>query len=89
MTSPHERALSYAGDAVSAGAIVATFMGYLPALAGLAGLVWYIIQIWESKTVQKHIRRLRARQRAARRASLIVALQQTVETQDETSLPSS
>lgn len=68
MSSPHTRALSIGGDVISATAIVGAFMGMLPALAGLAGLIWYAIQIWESKTVQKHVRRARARRRAIRRA---------------------
>ena len=27
-------------------------MGYFPIVAALAGFVWYVIQIWESRTVQ-------------------------------------
>ena len=39
-------------DILSAGAIVGTFLGYLPIVAAFAGLVWYLIQIWESRTIQ-------------------------------------
>lgn len=55
----HQRVLNYSADGISAAAILATFAGWLPPLAGLAGLIWYGIQIYESKTVQKHVRRLR------------------------------
>lgn len=67
MNEHRTRVISYSADGISAAAIVGAFMGYLPALAGLAGLIWYAIQIWESKTVQKHVRRLRAKARAKRR----------------------
>ena len=39
-------------DIVSAGAIVGTILGDLPYVAALAGMIWYTIQIWESRTVQ-------------------------------------
>jgi len=51
-------------------------MGMLPALAGLAGLIWYAIQIWESKTVQKRVRLWRNKRRAARRAAIAFELGQ-------------
>lgn len=62
------RLFSHGVDALSASAIVASFAGLLPPLAGLAGLIWYAIQIWESKTVQKHVRLWRAKARARRLA---------------------
>lgn len=68
----HNRAINYSFDGISAAAIVGAFMGYLPALAGLAGLIWYGIQIYESKTVQKHIRRLRIKARAKRRVKAAI-----------------
>lgn len=68
--SSQSRAINYSFDALSASAIVATFAGLLPPLAGLAGLIWYAIQIWESKTVQKRARLWRAKSRAARLARI-------------------
>lgn len=68
MSSPANRAFNYSMDGLSIAAIAGAFVGLLPALAGLAGLIWYALQIWESKTVQKHVRRLRAKARAKRRA---------------------
>lgn len=61
------RAINHSVDGLSAAAIVGAFMGYLPALAGLAGLIWYAIQIWESKTVQKWVRVRRSKARRKRR----------------------
>ena len=36
----------------SAGAIVGTIRGELPEVAAVVALAWYLIQLWESKTVQ-------------------------------------
>lgn len=66
------RAFNLSVDLMSASAIVATFAGLLPPLAGLAGLIWYLVQIWESKTVQKRVRLWKAKARAKRLASLQV-----------------
>lgn len=56
---PHERIVLYTADAISATAVVGTLLGYLPSAAALAGLIWYAIQIWESKTVQRILQRWR------------------------------
>ena len=40
------------GDVVSAGVIVGSFFGYVPIAAAFAGMIWYSIQIWESRTIQ-------------------------------------
>lgn len=59
------------GNAISAAAILASFQGWLPPLAALAALIWYVVQVWESDTVQgwihgpiKVARRNRAKERA-------------------------
>ncbi len=52
----HLKALTHVADTISAGAILGTFAGYLPPLAALVATVWYIVQIWESHTVQKWVR---------------------------------
>ena len=51
----------WAGNIISLGAIVGTFIGWLPAVAAFIALTWYTIQIWESHTVQRwlHTRRER------------------------------
>lgn len=62
-------------DTISALAIVGSLLGYLPALAAVAAIAWYAIQIYESRTVQhwlanrrmmhaaKELIRLRAKQK--------------------------
>lgn len=39
-------------DAISVGTVVSTLLGYLPALAALASLIWSVIRIIETDTVQ-------------------------------------
>lgn len=51
------RALLHLVDSVSAAAILGTLAGWLPPLAALAAIVWYAVQIWESKTVQAWVHR--------------------------------
>lgn len=51
----------HAIDAVSIVGVVATLAGWLPALAALASLIWSLIRIWETKTVQKCVRKLRGK----------------------------
>lgn len=66
------RAFNVSVDLISASAIIGAFVGALPALAGLAGLIWYALQIWESKTVQKRVRLWKSKARAKRLASIQV-----------------
>lgn len=66
----HQRVVNTVVDTISAGAIVGTLVGLLPAFAALAGILWYAIQIWESKTVQKRVRLWKAKKRVARRAAI-------------------
>lgn len=72
----HQRTINTVVDTISAGAIIGTLIGLLPAFAALAGILWYAIQIWESKTVQKRVRLWRAKKRAARRAAIAFELGQ-------------
>lgn len=64
MSSNH-RLVNYSVDVLSVGAILGTLAGYLPAIAAFGAIVWYAIQIYESKTVQAwlRIRRHRARRK--------------------------
>lgn len=59
--------------AASLGALFATAMGYLPVLIALVPAVYYGILTYESKTVQRWLRRRRLRKRlkkiAERRAT--------------------
>lgn len=55
MTEHHET-LKQAADAVSIVTVVGTLMNALPAIAALASLIWSVIRIWETKTVQDWIK---------------------------------
>lgn len=70
-----DKSASQVVDAIGAGAIIAAIIGYLPIIAAAVALVWYVIQIWESRTIQhwvenrrmvrkaKKVARLKARER--------------------------
>jgi len=45
------------GDAVSLGVVLATIAEWLPAVAALLTVVWTAIWIYETKTVQRMLRR--------------------------------
>jgi predicted aconitase len=45
----------WSGHVLSLLATVGAVVGVLPAIAAFAGLVWYCIQIWESKSFQKFL----------------------------------
>ena len=40
-------------DAVSVSTIIATLLSWLPHVAALVSIIWGIIRIWETDTVQK------------------------------------
>ena len=44
-------------DAISIGGVMATLAGWLPAIAALFSIIWSIIRIYESKTVQKWLKK--------------------------------
>jgi hypothetical protein len=60
------KALTTVIDFASAGAILTAFLGYLPPIAALAAIIWYVVQTYESKTVQRWVR-LRRWKRARKR----------------------
>lgn len=66
LSEHHFRILNWTADGISAAAILGTIAGILPPLAALGGVIWYAIQIWESKTVQTRVRLWRAHRRRAR-----------------------
>lgn len=55
---------------LSGAAILGTIVGWLPPLAALIALVWYVIQIGESKTVRGLFARRRERKIARLKAKL-------------------
>jgi hypothetical protein len=56
MLDQHE-ATKYAVDALSVLTVLGTLMETLPAIAALFTIIWTGIRIWETKTVQKFIRK--------------------------------
>lgn len=73
MSAAALHAAKHAVDTVSAGAILGTFLGLLPPLAALVASIWYVVQIYESDTVQNYLHqrrilKLRRRQLRLRRA---------------------
>lgn len=48
-------------DAAGMVAIVGSFMDFLPKLAGVVALLWYCVQLYESRTVQEYLTRRRLR----------------------------
>ena len=63
---------TWAGNLVSASAIIGAIAGWLPALAALVGLIWYLIQIYESATVQRWAAARRARKIARLKAKVLL-----------------
>lgn len=48
------------GDGLSIGTVISTLVGWLPAFAALASIIWTAIRIYETKTVQDWLARRRA-----------------------------
>lgn len=60
-------------DLVAGGTVVGSMVGALPALAGVLSIVWFLIQIYESKTYQRFVIEW-ARRRKVRRLRRLRAL---------------
>lgn len=61
---------NWLGHAISAGAIIGTLAGWVPVIAALVALVWYVIQISESATVRRWLAARRTRKIERLRAKL-------------------
>ena len=57
-----------AGDATAVGVIAATLLAWLPPAAALFAIAWYIIQMYESKTIQNMLRTRRLKKLVTIRA---------------------
>lgn len=57
---------NHIADVISVGAILGTFMKILPPLAVLLAIIWYCLEIYESKTVQGWLRRRHLRKQRRR-----------------------
>ncbi len=51
----------WTGHIISLFALTGSLFGVIPAIAGVAALIWYVIQIVESRTVQEWVHRRNAR----------------------------
>lgn len=60
----------WSADVAAAGVIMGSLLGYLPSLAAALGLVFYAIQIWESKSIQGAIARWSTRRKSRHIARL-------------------
>lgn len=58
------------GHILSFGSVIMSFVGLIPVFAALAGFVFYMIQIYESATVQKWLDRRRMLWKARRISTL-------------------
>jgi hypothetical protein len=58
-----QRAATYAVDGLSAFAVVGSLVQILPPLAAFLAVVWYIIQICESRTARRLMHWCRTRRR--------------------------
>lgn len=63
-----------AGDTTALMAILASLAGLIPSIAGVIALIWYGIQIWESRTVRVFVQRRRER-RILRLTAKLAAMQ--------------
>lgn len=69
----HSSAINqWLGNIFSAGAIITTALGWVPAIAAIVGLIWYLIQIYESATVQRWLATRRIRKIARMKARVIM-----------------
>jgi len=62
----------WVGNIISLGAIVSTFFGWVPVVAACVALLWYIIQISESATVQRWLANRRRRTIAKLKARVLL-----------------
>ncbi len=53
----HSNTLTHIADAASVGIVVATIAQWLPAIAALMSIIWTAIRIYETKTVQKWVKK--------------------------------
>lgn len=61
-------------DAGAAVAIVASFVGYLPPIAAVLAILWYLLQFWESRTLQAYMQK-RTQRKIMRLTARLAALQ--------------
>lgn len=68
----HSTINQWLGNGLSIGAIASTMLGWTPAVAAIVALVWYLIQIYESTTVQRWLATRRNRKLARLKARVLM-----------------
>lgn len=61
-------------DAGAAAAIFATLLGWLPPIAAVLAILWYLLQFWESRTLQSFMQK-RVQRKIMRLTARLAALQ--------------
>jgi len=62
----------WVGNVISASAILTTLLGLVPAIAAIVALLWYLVQIYESNTIQTWLKNRRLRKLARLKARVIM-----------------
>lgn len=66
--------LAYTIDVAGAIAVLSSLLGWVSPLAALIAVIWYVIQIWESRTIQAWVQK-RHERKIIRLAAKLAALQ--------------
>lgn len=61
MRHDDDEIIKHVADALSIATVLGTLVDALPAIAALLSIIWTLIRIFESETVQNFINRLRRR----------------------------
>lgn len=72
MQDSSDSIVSWIGNSASVGTVVSSLLGWLPPAAALIAFVWYLIQIYESKTIRRWLERRRVRKIAQHHAAIII-----------------
>jgi len=68
----HHQLSQWLGSGASAAAIIGAFLGWAPAIAALIAGIWYCVQIYESRTVQRYMAGRRLRKLARLKARVLM-----------------
>lgn len=71
-TSQGQLAVNVIANSTATGIVISALLSFLPPIAALVALLWYFIQIWESKTVREWVARRRARKLARMKAAIVL-----------------
>lgn len=55
----HHEAVKHVVDVASISTVIASLVGWLPSVAALLSIVWSVIRIYESQTIQSWLRKKR------------------------------